>query len=275
MINCISIYKDNKIFYNHAVFHNPMETNFDFHTHDICELIFLKSGNVSGIIGEKTYKLNKNCLIIFRANVPHKINIDDNSVYERYDILFDENILANQIFNKIPKNLDLISYSGNSYVIDLFKKLDYYYENFKDNNLKRLVTNIVEELLFNLYLAPVDEVNSNLISTRPIISSAIEYINTHYTEQISIDDISKHLCITKSHLHHMFMENLHISPKKYINVKRLSKAQKLIRMGEKPSAIYSSCGFSEYTTFFRNYTTYFGYTPSQENEFVIERKIES
>ena len=160
-------------------------------------------------------------------------------------------------------------------MIDLFKKLDYYYENFKDNNLKCLVTNIVEELLFNLYLAPVDDFNSNLISTHPIISTAIEYINAHYTEQITIDDICMHLCITKSHLHHMFVENLHISPKKYINVKRLSKAQKLIRMGGKPSVIYTSAGFCEYTTFFRNYTMHFGYTPSQENEFAIERKIES
>lgn len=275
MANCISEYKDNKIFYNHIVLHNPMDTDFELHTHDICELLFLKSGNVSGIAGEKTYKLNKDNLIIFRANVPHKIRFDDNTVYERYNILFDENLLANQIFNKIPKNLDLISYSGNGYVIDLFKKLDYYYENFKGNNLKRLVSNIVEELLFNLYLAPVDDFNSNLIATHPVVSSAIEYINAHYTEQITIDDISRYLCITKSHLHHLFMENLHISPKKYINVKRLSKAQKLIRMGEKPSVIYTSCGFYEYTTFFRNYTTYFGHTPSQENEFIPERKIES
>ena len=102
MINCISTYKDNQILYNHTIFKNPMDTDFEFHTHDICELIFLKSGNVSGIIGEKTYKLNENSLIIFRANVPHKIRIDDNTAYERYDILFDENILANQIFNKIP-----------------------------------------------------------------------------------------------------------------------------------------------------------------------------
>ena len=58
-------------------------------------------------------------------------------------------------------------------------------------------------------------------------------------------------------------------------MKRLSKAQKLIIEGEKPTSIYVECGFTDYGTFFRNYTSYFGYTPSQKDEIVIERNIES
>lgn len=275
MDKIISHYRDEKIFYNHMICENPLNKGFDIHTHDICELIFLKSGKASAIIGNRTYTLHKYSLAIFRANVPHQIRIEDNTEYNRHDILFDENKLANQIFNRLPKTLDIISCSGNRYVIELFEKLDYYCENFKGYDLKILITNIVEELLFNLSLAPVNESNSNLIATHPILSRAIEYINTHYEEQISIEDICRYLCITKSHLHHLFMENLQISPKKYVNVKRLSKAQTLIKMGEKPSVVYASCGFTDYGTFFRNYTKYFGYTPSQKNEIVIERKIES
>ena len=71
------------------------------------------------------------------------------------------------------------------------------------------------------------------------------------------------------------MEYMKISPKKFINMKRLSKAQKLISEGQKPTAIYSECGFTDYGTFFRNYTNHFGYTPSQKDEIATERKIES
>ena len=67
---------------------------------------------------------------------------------------------------------------------------------------------------------------------------------------------------------------MQITPKKYINIRRLAKAQKLIRLGEKPSSIFLSCGFCDYATFFRNYTSYFGYTPSQENEIIAHRTIE-
>lgn len=271
----ISSYKDEKIYYNHIVIDNPLQKNFELHTHDICELIFLKQGNVTAVIGDKSYKFKKHNLIIFRANTPHRIQVDENTVYERHDILFDEKLLGNQIFNRIPKELDFINYSENRQVIDLFSKLDYYCKNFKEKDLCVLITNITEELLFNLYLSSTDEIHTGSAVTNPIVSRAVEYINKHYSEQITIDDICKHIYITKSHLHHLFMDNLKISPKKYVNVKRLSKAQKLINMGEKPTSVYTSCGFNDYGTFFRNYTTYFGYAPSQKNEIAIKRKIES
>ena len=204
--------------------------------------------------------------MIFRANIPHKIIFEDSSDYERYDILFDENVLGNKVFDRIPKKLCCIDCNGNNYIVDLFSKMDFYHKNFDGDDLGLLLSNAIEELLFNLSISDASDFENELISVHPIIKSAIHYI--------SIDDMSSYLCVNKSHLHHLFTEFMQITPKKYINIRRLAKAQKLIRMGEKPSAIFSSCGFSDYATFFRNYTTYFGYTPSQENEIIANRKIE-
>ena len=61
--------------------------DFDMHTHDICEIIFLKRGNVSCIIGGKTYKLFKESLIIFRPHVPHRVVLTGSEIYERYDTM--------------------------------------------------------------------------------------------------------------------------------------------------------------------------------------------
>lgn len=274
MQKVISSYENEKILYHHAVITSPADTNLGFHMHDICELIFVKKGNVSGMIGDKIYKIKKNNLMIFRANIPHKIIFEDNSDYERYDILFDENVLGNKVFNRISKKLCCIDCNGNNYMVDLFGKMDFYYQNFDGDDLRLLIENTIEELLFNLYISPPDDFDNETISMHPTIKNAIKYINDHYCEQISVDDMAKALCTNKSHLHHLFSEFLQITPKKYINIRRLAKAQKLIRMGEKPSVIFSSCGFSDYATFFRNYTTHFGYTPSQENEIIVNRKIE-
>ena len=107
----------------HSIIKNPQDDDFEFHTHDICELIFLKSGNVSGIIDATTYKPTKNCLLIFRAGITHRIQIEDNTEYERYDVLFDEKLLANKIFFNLPDHVNLINLNGNNHIIDLFKKL--------------------------------------------------------------------------------------------------------------------------------------------------------
>ena len=274
MQKVISAYENNQTLYNHAVISSPMETNLGFHVHDICELIFLKKGNISGMIGDKIYKIKKNNLMIFRANTPHKIIFEDNADYERYDILFDENVLGNKVFDRLSKKLCCIDCNGNNHIIDLFKKMDFYCQSLTGDDLGLLITNAIEELLFNLYISPPDDFEGELLSIHPTVKEAVKYINEHYCEQISIDDICRELCVNKSHLHHLFSEFMQITPKKYINIRRLAKAQKLIISGEKPSAIFSSCGFCDYATFFRNYTSYFGYTPSQENQIIASRKIE-
>ena len=274
LVKNISLYKDENIAHAHSIVIDPDDEKFKFHTHSICEIIFIKSGNVSAIIGEKTYKLQKGSLVIFRANIPHKIRIDSNENYERHNLLFDHHKLANGIFYKLPKELDIINLNDNTRILDLFDKFDYYYTKFKDKDLKILVHNTIEELLYNLYAEPFNEFNVNRISTHPIILNAVEYINENYTNPITIDEIAKKVCVTKSHLHHLFVKNLKISPKKYINMKRLSKAKKLIISGKKPTSVFSECGFTDYGTFFRNYLNHFGFSPSKKDEIIDERIIE-
>ena len=56
--------RDSDIVCTHVAIDNPMSQNFDFHTHDICELLFLKKGNVSAVSGAKVYKMQKDSIII-------------------------------------------------------------------------------------------------------------------------------------------------------------------------------------------------------------------
>jgi AraC-like DNA-binding protein len=86
-----------------------------------------------------------------------------------------------------------------------------------------------------------------------------------------IDEICNELFITKSHLHHLFMKHLNITPKKYITSKRLAMAQREISFGAKPTDVYVKCGFSDYSTFYRAYKNQFGRPPSEkgDNEHTI------
>ena len=271
----ISDFSDGQIIYNHLVIGEPDAEEFNLHNHDVWEIIFLKYGNVSGVVGTKTYKLHKNSLIIFRPYIQHGITITGAGDYERYDIVFDENVLAPDICKKIPRGLEVINFSANRYIADLFGKLDYYYKNFKGEDYKIIIANTIEELILNLSITPDDSYNSGLRELNPIVQRALDYIDETYTQPVTVADICNNLYVTKSHLHHLFMEHLGISPKKYINTRRLTRAQRIIRMGERPSDVYTSCGFSDYATFFRNYKAYFGHTPKEEKDIEIERTINS
>ena len=161
MGNIISDYSDKYITYNHYVITNPDDRKYTFHTHDICEIIFLNRWNISAVIEDKTYKLKKGSLVIFRSSIPHKIQIDGIEDYERTCVIFNENSLANGIFEKISTNLDVIECSGNNRITELFDKLDYYCKTFTADDFKILLLNIIEELLFNIYTESTENFNDS------------------------------------------------------------------------------------------------------------------
>jgi AraC-like DNA-binding protein len=78
-----------------------------------------------------------------------------------------------------------------------------------------------------------------------------------------LDEICNELFITKSHLHHLFMEQMGVSPKKYVMEKRLELAHRELTLGAKATEIYAACGFADYSSFFRAYKKHFGHSPAQ------------
>lgn len=264
-------YKDSNIFFNHWKVEQLDLDRFpkELHTHDVCELLFLKKGNPRYFVEGKSYKLGKNCLLISRAGDRHKVYFDEPCAYERYNILYDEKKLPFDLFSKIPQNIDIINFDGNAIVSDLFKKADYYFDHFQGEKLGHLLVGIVEELYFNISitLGENEEAYNFSASANPFISAALSYIEDNLTSNITIDSICEELYITKSHLHHLFIDHLQISPKKYILSKRLTLAKRAIRAGQKPIEACMLSGFSDYSTFYRDYKKFFGHSPSEELNF--------
>jgi transcriptional regulator GlxA family with amidase domain len=96
----------------------------------------------------------------------------------------------------------------------------------------------------------------------PLITNAIHYINDNLCEIDGIQDVANHLFVSESYLFRLFKNELHRTPKKYILEKRLILAEKMLSQGEKPTKVCEKCGFSDYTTFYRNYMSFFGHAPS-------------
>jgi ribosome biogenesis GTPase A len=99
--------------------------------------------------------------------------------------------------------------------------------------------------LYGLHLAYIGSLNDNLFDIT------------------DLEEIASHLYISKTYLISLFKKHLKISPKQYINEKRLLYAKNLLLLGNRPTDIYEKCGFSTYTSFFRSYKKYFGVAPSE------------
>ena len=140
--------------------------------------------------------------------------------------------------------------------------MDYYCKKLDDDKLNKIMKNLVEEIFLNIIIEVGDNKQKNYEQTNPIICKAVAYIENNITTLTNIDDICNELFITKSHLHHLFVKHLKITPKKYITTKRLAMAQREIYAGTKATEACFKFGFSDYSTFYRAYKNHFGTSPA-------------
>ena len=96
------------------------------------------------------------------------------------------------------------------------------------------------------------------------VGAVIRYIDENLTSIRSMDEICHALYISPSHLCKAFQEVLNISPMKYLRLRRLHHAHDLLRSGERPTTLYTECGFRDYSSFYRAYREHFGISPAEQ-----------
>lgn len=262
-------FKNKELYFKHNI--TPAEncSSFAVHTHNMYELLYFVSGNATYAIEDKRYKLKKGDLMLIRPLKYHFIEIEPTESYERYDILFDERALGVNFTAMIPDDVEVINISENPVAAEIFQKLDLYSSKLSKDDFFSVLLLLINELFYALKIGRSFE-KREIKEINPTLSAALRYINDNLFSLQSISEVADALFITESYLYRLFKNELHKSPKKYINDKRLLAAQSLIQMGERPTDVYERCGFQDYSAFFRNYKEYFGYSPSKEEDYIYD-----
>ena len=260
-------FKSSNLYFKHSITKDPACDSFYMHTHSMYELLYFVSGDATFVIEDKRYKLKTGDLVLIRPMKYHYIQIDSSAVYERYDILFDERALRIDNTHKAEDSIEVINLIDRTVSCDIIKKLDYYSEKLSGDDFMDVTVLLIKELFYDLSIKK-SNVSKDVTHINHTISKALKYINENLFTLKSISEVADEIFVTESYLFRLFKSELKKSPKKYINDKRLLAAQNLIQMGEMPIAVYERCGFSDYTSFYRNYKEYFGYPPSKETEYI-------
>ena len=94
------------------------------------------------------------------------------------------------------------------------------------------------------------------------IREALAYINAHYREDLSLDRIAEQLFISKYYLSRIFNEDMEIGVLAYVNVKRLSEAERLLRYSNHSVLrISEAVGFGSSSHFIHLFKQRYGVTP--------------
>lgn len=259
-------YKDGHMIMNHCIKFNPAGCNWRPGYHDAYEILFIRDGNVTYGVGEESFSVRKNGLIFTRPQHVHELRVNDNTPYDRYDLLFAPEEMPADILAKIPASLHVINFEANRLVIQLFEKMDYYCKILSTAAFGKLLRSLTEELLINILIEVDSRGGSSGTAKNPLTVQATAFIEEHLLDIAGVEDICRHLSISKSYLYQLFSADLETTPKQYITQRRLLLARREIIMGAKATDIYSICGFLDYSSFFRAYKKQFGYPPSETRQ---------
>lgn len=104
-----------------------------------------------------------------------------------------------------------------------------------------------------------------LDENREIMEGCIAYIDAHYTQSLAQKELLRIFGLSRSAFSAMFPRYTGLSLKQYINQKRITRAQELLREQPKLSLqqVADRVGYGEISTFYRNFVQITGVPPSQ------------
>ncbi len=232
------------------------------HSHNFFELILFIDGNFIYNVNGKEYTLNKYDLILTPPNTTHRLINTTNYKYERYNVTFNPSLVEDIDVLDIAKNCDIINVAHSETILNIFKKLDYYCARLNIDDFISVSYCLIKELFYNIKILKNERIDE-WGKLSDILRKAIKIINDDLFSINSVAEIAGKLFISETYLYKMFKNELHTTPKKYINEKKLLAAQNMILLGKKPSSVCLECGFNDYSSFYRNYLKFFKVPPSE------------
>lgn len=234
------------------------------HMHPCCEIVYLINGNLTYYHEDFYTSITTNDIIITPATKYHFYEAQANSKHSKIVFQFTNQSFFEKFYTNYNGQFKKINIANHKNLLTIFERLQYYISNINlpyiKENFDILINCLAIELMINLNSTTDNILDST--TTNPILSSILNYIEENLTSIPSLDVITKKFFISENYLHKLFKSNLKISPKQYVNSKKINLAHNLLNNGETLSQISEKCGFDNYSTFYRCYVKHFKHPPS-------------
>lgn len=98
-----------------------------------------------------------------------------------------------------------------------------------------------------------------------LVERARTFIDTHCTEDITVEDVAHHVGLTRSHFSTVFARQFDVSPRQYLWSRRLERGRDLLRGTDlSVTEVALSVGFSDIYAFSHAYRRRFSSSPSSD-----------
>ena len=247
------------------------------HQHDFYEVYYFIGGSVEYSVEGRTYELKSGDLLLINPLELHQPRIaPDQQDYERIVLWINKNYLSELCFNKTsltrcfdssqPDHTNLLRPTKiqQSYLSAMLDEL------ITENTSDGYAVEIASEAILLRFLVELNRLTIDSSSalrkdeaSSSIIPDVLEYINKHFCEKLTLNEIADEFFVSKYYLSHAFNNVVGTSVHRYIVLKRLIHAKQMLLSGIKSTTAATNCGFNDYAGFYRAFTAEYGVTPTE------------
>ncbi len=227
--------------------------------HKYHEIFFFLGGDAVFISENGKTPLSPDTAVIIPKDTFHCFTVIGNDCdYIRCVYNFTEVSGLNEIINKVCAGVRLIQ---SEKITAGFTELT----ELAEADMPCLERDILIKALFARLLTTLsltDGEETSYTAFTPLTTKVLKLIAKNRHSALSASGIAEELCVSVSHLEHVFKRDMNIPLHRYVLEKRLVRAKQLIAEGTSPTEAASVCGFGDYSGFYKQYKKYFGTAPS-------------
>ncbi len=264
-----------------------------WHWHPEIEIIIINHGEADFMTDDQKLRLHAGEGILINQNVMHSIQpIDEDANCSFYSVVFHPSVLFGygntvmstkylvpvlssptmriiELYEHDPKLERIMDLTNSVIAANLTRK--YGYELVIKSHLCQLWISLLENVIPQ-NITKTKETTISMDETR--VKDAILYIEMHFHEQITLEQLASSIHISKSECCRCFKRTLQVSPIEYLMKYRIFRATQMIQRGDPEahsmSSLAFSVGFNNASYFNKVFRQYLGCTPSE-----YKRKIKN
>lgn len=232
------------------------------HDHSFFEIeIYLSDNGYTNINGQNL-PIKKGMIVFNRPMDFHSITAFDGEKVVLINLSLNQNSITQyDIWSVLSSNAPKVAFLSE----DELNEIDLLYEVFHNENSKfgyNKVTKLCFKTIMEIIMRNFSAEDSSADNT--LFVSIINYLHTHFSENISLEKLSQQFNFSPQYLSKLFYKNMNMNYKKYITLLRISSAEKLIKTTDLSfTDICYKVGYNSYTSFLKAFKRVTGTTPNR------------
>ena len=255
------------------VWFSDIPWRYDAHIHSAVEIVLTLEGSVECTVDQQNYSIKKGEILIIPPETFHSLNMGENS--SRYLFLLEPDAVKGMLdIRRYAESFHRLFYlhDGSEAHIriremllkaaDIYQKSEMMWNTVCYSYILRIYATLGQQYLSAG--SAVQRVVSSHSMDSKVINAAMNYINAHYQEDLTLDRVAKFTGFSRYYFSHSFKKQTGYSFRDYLCQKRLQAAtEMLISTNASMNEIASRSGFGSVATFNRVFRESKGCTPTR------------